>query len=164
VATRNISKPDNIVYEIKNEIVRVNFEVFKVIYDAQLKKLLAYTIIFLAVFIPQLQILMNSNVYLLPFAFILFLAQIYFSIAAITKFQEIQIMERQLNEEFFNQVLLNSRPVISRHYDRFIEKASTIKDNGNKTLSINNKITLFTYSVFSFEFLILIAIFVKAFV
>lgn len=164
MATRNILKPENVVYEIKDEIVRVNFEVFKVIYDAQLKKLLAYTIVFLAVFIPQLQFLMNSSIYLLPFAIILFLAQIYFSLAVITKLQEIQLMESQLNKEFFNDVLLSNRPVISKYYDRFIEKVSTIKDNGNKILSINNKITLFAYSVFSFEFLILIAIFIKAFI
>jgi len=170
-ADKEIVKPPSVVYEFKEGKVKVDFEVFKLVYDAQLKKMLAYIALLISVFIPQIQVLLSVRqgpaALLIPLSLVLLVAQMYFSIAVITKFQEIMIMESKLNADFYKNVFYRMRPLISAYYDRLFQRIlhnreKTTNDDGEKLRKVNYSISLLTYSVWAFEFLLFFGVVLEA--
>ena len=124
-----IEEPQQIYFYFKEKVSKIDVNLFKLMYDAQLKKMLAYIGLGISSFIPQLTIFFfvvgkvanipseaTFPIVLLTFGF--WLAEIFFSIAIVTKYHELMIMENKLNITLVHRdVFYRIRPIVAKLWD-----------------------------------------------
>lgn len=116
----------------------VETSVLEMMYDAQLKKMLAYVGLGISSFIPQLQlfffllnrpeisILIARMLGFLSFFFLV--AQVFFVTAVTAKFHELMVMESKLGFDImYKQVFYRTKPWIAKMYDRIWERVAVRK-------------------------------------
>lgn len=118
-----------ITFNFKEKVSNINIELFRLIYDAQVKKMLAYIGLGISSFIPQMQIfffiLGNIRVIDLGTSLLIFLlalgfygAQIFSIIAIVTKYQEIKVMEDKLRITIVHdKIFYRIRPIVTKVWD-----------------------------------------------
>lgn len=124
-----IELPQHIHFNFKEKVSKIDVNLFKIMYDAQLKKMLAYIGLGISSFIPQLTIFFfvvgkvakipseaTFPIVLLAFGF--WLAEIFFSIAIVTKYHELMIMENKLNITLVHrEIFYRIRPIVGKLWD-----------------------------------------------
>jgi len=105
-------------------------------YDAQLKKMLAYIGAAIASFVAQLtmlylavgKILAAHTIPALLVATVLWLSQCYFAVAVATKYQELKSLEHKLGiPEMRRRVYYDHRPLFGKIWDRFHRRSLGIE-------------------------------------
>jgi hypothetical protein len=112
---------------------------YQVVYDGQLKKMLAYVAIAISCFVMQLQVFffvsdagshthsmlslpaigtISVGLLILALAFLLLVPQVYLAISIIGKFQELIILERKLDIIGFYDEIIGSRFFLAKALDR----------------------------------------------
>ena len=97
-------------------------------YDAQLKKMLAYVGAAITSFVAQLTVLYLSVIsvivaHIVPALIVttlLWLSQCYFAVAVVTKYQELKALEHKLGiTEMRRRVYYDQRPFVGKVWDKF---------------------------------------------
>jgi len=104
------------------------WELLRIMYDAQLKKMLAYVGAAIASFVAQLttlyltitRALVTHTLPALIVTTLLWLSQCYFAIAVVTKYQELKALESKLGiPEMRHRIYYDHRPYVGKIWDRF---------------------------------------------
>jgi hypothetical protein len=113
-------------------------------YDGQLKKMLAYVAAAITSFVAQLTVFYfvvggNAVPHSVPayvVATLLWLSQCYFSIAVVTKYHELKILEHELGiTDIRGRIYYSNRPRFSKLWDKFHREHSGINARDYRKLA-----------------------------